>query len=322
MTGEAIHLSVVVPVYGCGPCLDELCRRIVAAVSPITEAFEILLIDDGSPHDDWRAILDLSQRHPRVRGLRLSRNFGQHAAIAAGLSRARGAWSVVMDCDLQDPPEAIPRLYAEAMRTGAEIVFARRALRSASWTRRWLSRGYFRALNLLSDTPVDGRDGALTLVSRKVMIAYLGMGDHDRHHTMVLRWLGFAHASINYDQAPRPSGHSTYSTWALIDSAISGLLFNSTRLLKVIVYMGLICALVGGLLAVALVVRRFTHELAPGWASIIVVQLLVGGGIVVSIGTVGLYVGRVFDQVRRRPMFIIEHDTSAPADGEDSAARG
>lgn len=309
--GTAVHMSVVVPVYGCGPCLDELCRRVDHAMRTVTEAYEIILVDDRSPHGDWQTILDIARRHPRVRGLRLSRNFGQHAAIAAGLSEAQGAWAVVMDCDLQDPPEEIPRLYDAAQQAGADVVFARRQERKDSWMRLQFSRWYFKALNLLSDTKVDGRDGALTLMSRKVVTAYLRLGEIDRHHTMVLRWLGFAHTSIDYQQAARPVGKSTYHPWALLDSAISGLLFSSTRLLKLIVYLGMVCSALGGVLAVTLVVYRLTSGLEPGWASLIVAQLVVGGGIVVCVGTVGLYVGRIFDQVRKRPVFIIDRDTHA-----------
>jgi dolichol-phosphate mannosyltransferase len=166
---------------------------------------------------------------------------------------------------------------------------------------------------MLSDGPVDGREGALTMFSRQVVEAYLAVADQDRHHVMLLRWLGFRSQTIEYDQQERHSGRGSYGWSTLLDSAISGLLFNSTKLLKLIVFGGIAFSCIGFVMAFVLAVRRLTHFAAPGWTSIIVVQLLVGGAILVSVGVVGMYVGRIFDQARRRPMFIVERQTSEPA---------
>jgi dolichol-phosphate mannosyltransferase len=305
------HLSVVIPVYGCVPCLPELCRRLHQVLRTLTPAYEIILVDDCGPGDAWPAILAQAALASEVRGVRLSRNFGQHAAIAAGLTISRGEWMVVLDCDLQDPPEAIPALY-EAARRGADIVFARRRRHSESWWRRAISRTYFRLLNALSDNVIDGREGALTMFSRKVLESYLSLADQDRHHVMLLRWLGYRQSNIDYDRAARETGASAYRWSTLVDSAICGLFFSSARLLRMIVYVGVSCACAGFGLALLLLARSFVFYTAPGWTSIIVMQLIMGGIGIVCVGTVGMYVGRVFDQVRRRPLFIIDSDTAAP----------
>ena len=307
--GTAIDISVVVPLYGCTPFIEELCRRLRATLSRIVARYEIILVDDCGPDDAWPVIQAQAASMPEVRGIRLSRNFGQHAAIGAGLSVSRGAWVAVLDGDLQDPPEEIARLYeqvGEQDGLGPDIVFARRRQRPETLSRRFASRTYFRLLSALSDSPIDGREGSLTLFSRKVADAYSAVSDQDRHHVMLLRWLGYKQVTIEYDQDPRKEGRSSYTLAKLIDSAIRGLLFTSTKLLRAIVYIGILSSLLGFLLAGMIILQYFRHDITPGWTSLAVIQLVVGGAIIVSVGTVGMYVGRIFDQVRGRPLFVID----------------
>lgn len=308
-----VQISVVVPVYGYAGCLAELCERLHSTLRKLTASYEVILVDDRGPDDAWSVIQEQASRSAEVRGIRLSRNFGQHAAIAAGLTVSRGEWVAVLDCDLQDPPEAIARLYEEAT-GGADIVFARRRQRTESALRQTVSRAYFRILNMLSDQAVDGREGSLSLFSRKVASSYLAVADQDRHHVMLLNWLGYRRATIEYDQEPRRGGKSSYGLSALLDSAICGLFFSSAKLLRLIVYAGALFAVAGFLLAIALVIRRYALYTAPGWTSIIVVELIVGGAILLSVGTVGMYIGRIFDQVRQRPLFIIDQETALSAE--------
>ena len=313
-------ISVVVPMYGCAPCVSELCERLERTLEALTPAYEIILVDDRSPDGGWALMGQEAARNPRVRAVRLSRNFGQHAAIAAGLTIARGDWMVVMDCDLQDPPEAIADLHAKAA-AGAEIVFARRDTRAAAGWRTLASRAYFALLNAVSDHRVDGSLGALTMFSRRVRDAYLAMTEHDRHHVMVLQWLGFEHAVIAYRQEPRRRGRSAYRLSTLIDSAITGLFFSSARLLRYVLYAGFTCALAGFALGILLTIRRLMAYTAPGWTGLIVAQLMIGGLTIMCVGAVGMYVGRVFDQVRGRPLFIIEEDSSSAASPRAGAPR-
>lgn len=302
-------ISVVIPVYGCGSSLETLHGRLTAVLTDLTPNYEIILVDDRSPDGAWATIDALARRDAHVIGLRLSRNFGQHPAIAAGLARADGEWTVVMDCDLQDPPEAIRDLYARAQE-GYDIVFARRTTRQTSAARRAASRAYFRLLNAFSGSDIDGTYGNLSMVSRKVVRAFLQLGDRDRHYLLVLGWLGFDHTAIEYELADRVEGRSAYTLSALITHAMNGVFFQTTRLLRWIVYLGFGIAASGVAMALAIIVARLFDRQAPGWTSLAVFILLVGGTIIVTTGVIGLYVGKVFDQVKGRPLFVIDEDTS------------
>jgi dolichol-phosphate mannosyltransferase len=300
-----VDLSVVVPVYGCASCLDELHRRLTAVLSQLVDAYEIVFVDDRAPDDAWPVLLKLGAEDGRVRALRLSRNFGQHKAITAGLAAARGRWVVVMDCDLQDPPEQIPRLF-EAATAGHDIVFGRRATRSHSSMRRMSARLYFRMLNAFTGSQIDGSYGTFSCLSSKVVDAYLRMGERDRHYLFILYWLGFDHTAVDYEHAERAAGDSSYGLMALFRHAIDGVFFQTTVLLRWIVYLGFLLSLAGGGLAVYFVVAKLTDSAYPGWTSLAVFTLLIGGFTIVSTGTIGLYVGKVFEQVKERPLYVID----------------
>jgi glycosyltransferase involved in cell wall biosynthesis len=297
-------LSVVVPVYGCRSCLEHLHERIVATLNGLA-SYEIILVDDRAADDAWPEIERLVELDAAVRGVRLSRNFGQHAAITAGLSRARGEWIVVMDCDLQDPPEDIPRLYAKALE-GHDIVFGRRTHKPTGRTRRALASLYFRCLGLFTGTRVEGQYGTFSVISRKVVDALLELQDQDRHYLMMLSWLGFDTASVDYTPAVRYRGRSSYSLPRLIEHALDGVFFQTTVLLRWIVYLGFFLASLGGVLAAYFLVARVVGHAYPGWTSIVVVTLVLSGFIILSTGITGLYIGKVFEQSRGRPIFVID----------------
>jgi polyisoprenyl-phosphate glycosyltransferase len=298
-------LSVVVPVYGCRACLEHLHDRIVATLSGLVSAYEIILVDDRAEDDSWPEIERLVDLDPAVRGIRLSRNFGQHAAITAGLSHARGRWVVVMDCDLQDPPEDIPRLYAKALE-GHDIVFGRRTHKPTSATRRLLASLYFRCLKIFTGTHLDGQYGTFSIISRKVVDAFLAMQDEDRHYLMILTWLGFDAVAVDYEPAVRYRGRSSYSLPQLIEHALDGIFFQTTVLLRWIVYLGFFLASLGAVLAIYLLVARIAGQAYPGWTSIIVLTLALCGFIILSTGITGLYIGKVFEQSRGRPIFVVD----------------
>lgn len=297
-------ISVVVPVYGCRSCLEHLHERIVATLDGLA-SYEIILVDDRAEDDAWPEIERLVELDAAVHGVRLSRNFGQHAAITAGLSRARGDWVVVMDCDLQDPPEDIPRLYAKALE-GHDIVFGRRTHKPTGRTRRALASLYFRCLGLFTGTQVEGQYGTFSVISRKVANALLELRDQDRHYLMMLSWLGFDAASVDYTPALRYRGRSSYSLPRLIEHALDGVFFQTTVLLRWIVYLGFFLASLGGLLAAYFLIARVVGQAYPGWTSIVVVTLVLSGFIILSTGITGLYIGKVFEQSRGRPIFVID----------------
>jgi len=295
------EISVVVPVYGCGDCLRALHERLRNSVVEVTPAFELIFVDDCSPDGAWEVLAELTERFPEVRAFGLSRNFGQDAAITAGLSMARGRWTVVLDCDLQEPPEAIPRLYAKAQE-GYDIVRTLRSRRGHSRRRRWASRGYRRIFHA-SDS---GREYSnMSMLSRPVVDAFLSLRDRDREYALVLDWLGFRHTAVTIDFSERASGESSYTFKHLVAVAFAGMFFQTTILLRVVVFVGFIIALLGvGLAAFNVYDYSIGHQ-PTGYTSLAVLLLVLTGFIIISVGVVGLYVGRIFEQVKQRPLFIV-----------------
>jgi polyisoprenyl-phosphate glycosyltransferase len=300
-------ISVVVPVYGCTPCLVPLYERVTAALESLVEQFELVFVDDRGGDGAWEAIADLSRRDARVRGVRLSRNFGQHAAITAGLSAARGDWAVVMDCDLQDPPEEIPHLWAKAAE-GFDIVYGRRKSKPTSPLRRLTARLYFKGLNFFTGAGIEGEFGSFSLISRDVIDGFLRFRDQDRHYLFILHWLGFDWAAVDYEPSVRHEGESSYSLGTLVKHGLNGMFFQTTVLLRWIVYFGFLLSTVGALLALYFITARLTGSAYPGWTSIAVILLLVSGFIIVSTGITGLYIGKVFEQVKDRPLFVVDRE--------------
>src|SRR5450755_3355674 len=274
---DEVQLSVVVPVYGCAGCLDVLHQRLTRSVSEVTDRYELVFIDDRSLDDGWGVLQRLARSDDHVRAFRLSRNFGQHASITAGLAQARGRWAVVMDCDLQESPEDIPRLWAAA-REGYEVVRTIRRGRRHPPLKRWASRIY-RRLTLETDVRADY--STLSLISRRVIDAFLRLRDE---------------------------GHTGYTLGRLIRVALDGMFFRSTVLLRLVVLVGFLVALVGIVLATFEVVDYFVEpdRSVAGYTSLAVLVLLLAGFIIVSVGVVGLYVGRIFEQVKDRPLFLID----------------
>lgn len=306
-----IEISIVVPVYGCEPCLRELADRIRTTLESMGNTWELVLVDDRGPDFSWKVITELAANDPHVHGFQLSRNFGQQIAITAGLSVAQGKWMVVMDCDLQDRPELIADLYAKALE-GFDIVYARRRQRTSSIFRRLSARMYFGMLNLFTGARMDGSYGSFSIISSKARDAYLQVRDQDRHYLFILRWLGFDNTAIDIVQASRTSGRSSYSVRALIKLAIDGVFFQTTVLLRGIVYLGFGISGIGAALALFLIAQRLTaSHTYPGWTSVMVLLLCIGGMILISLGITGLYIGKVFDQVKGRPLFILDKQTDS-----------
>jgi dolichol-phosphate mannosyltransferase len=312
-------ISVVVAVYNCGDCLLELHRRLVRSVAEITDSFEVIYVDDRSMDSGWEVLDELAARDDRVRIVRLSRNFGQHAALTAGLAESGGDWTVVLDCDLQDPPEEIGRLYEEVHK-GFDLVLARRIRKGQPRVRRWTSSLYFKLLNVFTGAGVDGEFGTFSILSRKVRDSYLQLGEHDRHYLFILLWLGFRRGIIDFEQSERFSGGSSYSLGKLVRHALSGVFFQTTNLLVWVTYAGFAIAGTGASLALYLVYLRLAHRPPEGWVSLAALNLVIGGFIIVSTGVTGLYVGRVFHLMKRRPLYVIDVARGRRAEGSPPSA--
>ena len=305
-----IELSVVVPVYACAGCLVALHERLTRSVSAIVDRYELVFVDDRSLDGGWDVLQELARGDECVRAFRLSRNFGQHAAITAGLAQARGRWAVVMDCDLQEAPEDIPRLWA-AGHEGYDVVRSIRRGRRHPPLKRWGSRVY-RRLTLETDVRADY--STLSLISRRVIDAFLRLHDRDREYMIVLDWLGFDSTTIEIDHAVRHEGKSAYNLGRLVSVALDGMFFRSTVLLRVVVLVGFLVASVGIVVAALEIAEYFAEpgSTVPGYTSLAVLLLVLAGFIIVSVGVVGLYVGRIFEQVKDRPLFLIDAQAEGP----------
>jgi polyisoprenyl-phosphate glycosyltransferase len=301
---DDIEISVVIPVYGCAACLVPLHERLSATLTSIGKPFEILFVDDCARDGSWPGIEGIAARDPHVRGILLSRNFGQQLAITAGLSEARGRWIVVMDCDLQEPPEEIPRLYEQAL-AGNEIVYARRRAKAHSAFRATVSRSYNYVLRKLTNLEIDRDYGALSMISHDVRDSFLRFRERDRHYLHVLKWLGYQTGEIVYQHRERHAGRSSYSLARLITLAFGGLFFQTTNLLRWIIYGGFIIAAIGVVYAGVLVYFRIYVGGVPGWTTLTVLVLVLSGMLMTSIGVCGLYLGRIFEQVKDRPLFVV-----------------
>jgi polyisoprenyl-phosphate glycosyltransferase len=300
-----LQLSVVIPVYGCAACLRPLRDRLQAVLEQLGSTYEIVFVDDRSPDGAWEVLVELCRESGHVRVLRLSRNFGQHAAITAGMAHARGEWVVVMDCDLQDPPEEIPRML-KAATEGFDGVLARRKEKKHSLLRRGAAKAFFALVNSFNSTHLEGEFGSFSMISRKVVDAFLQINDRERHYLFILRWLGFRYCEIEYEHGQRYSGESSYTLRALLRHALSGIFFQTTSLLRWIVYLGFWVSFAGLALAGYFVYQYLAHSIYPGWTSLAVLILLIGGFIITSTGVAALYIGRIFEQVKGRPLYVVD----------------
>ena len=308
MGSDDVLLSVVVPVYGCADCLVALHARLTDSVRTITDRYELVFVDDRSVDDGWAVLVRLAREDPRVRAFRLSRNFGQDAAITAGLTQATGEWTVVMDCDLQEAPEDIPRLWAAAGE-GYDIVRTVRRGWHHSAFRRATSRVY-RRLTLETDVRPDYSN--LSLLSRRVVDAFLRLKDRDREYMIALDWLGFDSTQVEIEHHERHAGESGYTLQRLVRVALDGMFFRSTVLLRLVVLLGFVVAFAGIVVAAFEVADYFLEpeKSVPGYTSLAVLLLVLAGFIIVSVGVVGLYVGRIFEQVKNRPLFLIDQQAA------------
>ncbi|HDS1616220.1 TPA: glycosyltransferase [Stenotrophomonas maltophilia] len=302
-------VSVVVPVYGCAGCLEDLSDRVGASLSGQGLTHELILVDDNSPDNAWARILELSAASPSVRGLRLSRNFGQHAAISAGLACARGAVVVVMDCDLQDVPEEIPALLA-SLNDDHEIVLGQRIERQDSWLKRSGSRLFYRTLGWLTDTRYDASTANFGAYSRKVVDSMNAMPEMDRFLPLMARWTGFRTRSIPVSHGRRNEGKSGYSLRKLIQMATRIVLSFSDKPLRLVMTMAFALATVGIGVALFAMLRYLAGDIrVAGFTSILASVWLVGSFIMASLGVVGLYLGRIHYETKQRPAYIVWQDT-------------
>ena len=299
-------ISVVTPVYKAEACLEELCRRLVAALEPLASNFEIIMVDDASPDGCWETMVRIMAAEPRCKGLRLSRNFGQHYAITAGVEHAAGEWVVVMDCDLQDQPEEIGKLYQTAVRSGYDVVFGRRLRRRDSWLKRMSSKCFYAAYNYFTDARFDNTVANFSISRRPVIAEFLRLREHNRSFPLFIRWLGFSAGYVEVAHAERFAGKTSYDLRRLFHLSAESIISQSNKPLHLSIATGLLLALGSFLVALYYLVKYFACGIpVTGWTSTMVSLWFIGGVILVNLGVLGLYLGRVFNEVKNRPLYVI-----------------
>jgi len=302
-------ISVISPVYGCKACLYELYSRLKETLEKITTDFEIILVNDGSPDDAWETIIEIAQKDMRVKGINLSRNFGQHYAITAGLDYCTGEWIVVMDCDLQDQPEEILKLYNEVGK-GYQIVYAQRIKRNDKWIKRIFSKLFYAVLGYLTETIQDPTIANFGIYHKKVIESIRQMGDYHRYFPTMVRWVGFKHTKIAVIHAKRENDNSSYSFKKLSRLALDIILSFSDKPLRLTVKFGFIISSLSIVFGIYNLILFFNNKiLVPGYTSLIISIWFLSGLIILVLGVVGLYIGKAFDKVKDRPTYLIKDTT-------------
>lgn len=299
-------LSIVSPVYNTGSALEEMIRRLTIVLDTVREGYEIILVDDGSKDSSWQIMVDLSNRYSYVKAVKLSRNFGQHAAITAGLELAKGDWIVVMDSDLQDMPESIPQLYKRANEE-YDIVVAKRRSRTDNFYRRFVSRLFYFLLDRLSGISTDYMVANFGIYNRKVIDEIIAMKETHRFFPMMVNWTGFNKTTIECEHGQRKGGKSGYDFKKLLQLALNTAISYSDKPLRYVVKIGLLISVISFLLGIIVLVRYFMGKISVlGYTSLVLSVWFLGGLILFTLGIVGLYVGKTFEEVKKRPLYIIE----------------
>ncbi|HLS08440.1 glycosyltransferase family 2 protein [Lentibacillus sp.] len=302
-------ISVVVPVYGCRRCLKELCSRTITTIESIPADVEIILVNDASPDHAWETIKELNKQDSRIKGIDFARNFGQHHAITAGLDYAAGDWVVVMDCDLQDRPEEILTLYEKAQ-VGYEVVFGNRVQRQDNWFKRKTSQAFYRVYDYLSGRTSDHTIANFSISQRKVVLAYRQMREQNRFFPLFIQWMGYKTGSVPVKHNARKEGKTSYNLTKLITLATDAVISQSNKPLRMSIQFGFLLALGSFLYGLYLFVRYFfLAQPVQGWTSVMVSIYFIGGLIFFNFGILGLYIGKVFNETKGRPLYLIRETT-------------
>lgn len=301
-----MKISAVIPCYGAPNSLKELHQRLVSAFKEIQCSYEIIFVNDACPKDSWSRIQELCVSDTNTKGLNLARNFGQHAAISAGLEYASGDWITVLDCDLQDDPKYLSE-FLKAAGSKFDVVLARRTERQEGFFKKFQSWVFYKFLSTFLGVKMNHEIGNYGLYSKRVIAATKQMGDRIRFFPFLISWLRFPTTHVEIIQNQRDEGTSSYTFSRALQLALDVALSSSNRPLLWSVQVGALCSIGSFLLGVVFLCRFFTMGLAPsGWTSLIVTIFFSTGLILLNLGILGIYLSRMNDQVRARPIFVVK----------------
>jgi len=301
-----MKISIISPVFKAKNIIPELIRRIIQSVEKLCLEYEIILIDDNCPDNSWEVIEKLTHVNKNIMGIKLSRNFGQHYAITAGLDYATGNWIVVMDCDLQDQPEEIGKLLEKA-KEGFDIVLAQRENRQDSFLKKAYSKFFYRTLGYLTGSEQDETVANFGIYSEKVISEIVKMKESIRYFPTMVKWVGFKVAKVPVVHANREEGESSYNFKRMFNLALDIVLAYSDKPLRLTIKFGLLISLIAIGMAVYTLIKWLAGGITViGYASLITSIWFLTGCILITLGVVGLYVGKTFEGVKNRPLYIIE----------------
>ena len=314
-------LSVVVPVFNEGEVLPAFHARLSAALDALPLATEVVYVDDGSRDSTSRVLQDLRATDGRIAVVELSRNFGKEIAMTAGLDHARGDAVVVIDADLQDPPELIPEL-VRVWREGYDVVYGRRtSRRGESLLKRVTSSLFYRVIHRVSRVEIPRDTGDFRLLSRRAVESLRQLREQHRFMKGLFAWIGYPHRAVDYEREPRGGGRTKWNYWRLWNFALEGLTSFSTAPLKVATYVGLLISLVAFVFGAVIIVKTLMYgDPVRGYPSLMVVVLFLGGTQLISVGLLGEYLARIFDEVKHRPLYLVKHHAPAGARADDTPA--
>jgi polyisoprenyl-phosphate glycosyltransferase len=301
-----VELSIVIPLHNEAQVLDALFARLLTVLARLRMTYEIICVDDGSNDDSLEQLLRMRDQHPSLRVVSLSRNFGKEVALTAGLEHARGAAVVPLDADLQDPPELIEAMIAK-WREGFDVVYATRRRRDGeSFFKRASARYFYRLFDQITDFPIPRDTGDFRLLNRRVVDVLVRLPERTRFMKGLFAWVGFRQTALFFDRAERGGGHSKWGYWRLWNFALDAVTSFSSMPLKVWSYLGVIISVFAFLYALFLAGLKITRGIdVPGYASIMVAVLFFGGVQLISLGIVGEYLARTYNEVKGRPLYLV-----------------
>jgi dolichol-phosphate mannosyltransferase len=300
------HISIVSPVYRAENIIDKLVDEIQKVMKQLNVTYEIILVDDRSPDNSWEVMKQLSSSIPQVTSVRLSRNFGQHPAIMAGLSIAKGQWIVVMDCDLQDQPKEISKLYSKAIE-GFDIVLASRQKRQDSFSKKIFSKLFYKVFNYFSGIDVNSEVANFGIYNQKVIYSVLQIDDYIKFFPLFIKWVGFNTAVVPVEHKEREIGSSSYNVIKIFSLAFNTIISFSEKPLKIFTIIGFLISFISLIFGCYYLYEALIGQIKePGFSSLIISIWLLSGIIISTIGIVGIYLGKTFNQVKERPVFIID----------------
>jgi dolichol-phosphate mannosyltransferase len=314
MMSEKPELSVVIPAYNEESNVATMHERLVAALDEVVDGLEILYVDDGSADSTWERVTELAAADPRVRGLRLARNFGHQAALTAGVDAARGKAVVIIDGDLQDPPEVIPEMVAR-WREGFEVVYGQREEREGeTWFKLTTAKLFYRILRGITNVEIPVDTGDFRLMGPRAVEAFRALPERNRFIRGLVSWIGFPQVAVRYTRRARQVGETKFPVRRMLRFALDGITSFSFFPLRIATWTGFAVSLFAFLYIVVVLVLKVVGVSWLGYTSLMAAILFLGGVQLLMIGIIGEYLGRIFDEVKRRPLYLIGDRT----DGEGS----